>query len=105
MIKEHNTDRLIRTMFFLLFLLVLFAPFGLQYTGYSVSNQKIVYVDKIVSSNAYLSVDGVAQPIPLDSEFYNGQYVYRINYLKIDNDAKKVEIIDNNQIVFEKEIK
>ena len=92
-------------MFFVLFLLVLLAPFGLQYTGYSVSDQKMVYVDKIVSSNAYLLIDGVAQSIPFDPEFYNGQYVYKINYLQIPNSAKKIEIMDNNQIIFVKEIK
>ncbi|MBS3163484.1 hypothetical protein J4427_02235 [Candidatus Woesearchaeota archaeon] len=105
MIGEHNTDRSIRTVFFVLFLLVLLAPFGLQYTGYSVSDQKMVYVDKIVSSNAYLLIDGVAQSIPFDPEFYNGQYVYKINYLQIPNSAKKIEIMDNNQIIFVKEIK
>lgn len=105
MIEEQNTDNLFRTMLFTLLLLILILPLGLNYTGFNVLAQKEINVDKIVSSNAYLLFDGVAQPIPLQTEFYNGEYVYKVKSLQVSSEVKKIEIMDNNQIVFSKELK
>lgn len=104
-IREEESDRNFRLLLFMLLMLVLFIPFGMQYTGFSVYDPNSISVNKVVSANAYLLIDGVAQSIPLDPEFYNGDYVYRIKYLQIPAGAQKIEIIDNNNIVFSKEIK
>jgi len=102
-IKEHKTDSMFRNVLLVLLILVLVLPIGLKYTGYGVSDSGI-YINKIVSSNAYLLIDGVAQPIPQELEFYNGEYVYKLGYLHFPN-VSKIEIVDNNQIVFSKQLK
>lgn len=99
MIEEHDRDLQFRGIMFVLLLLVLVMPFGLNYTGYGVVEEKGILVDKMVSSDAYLIIDGIASPIPLTPEFSNGQYVYRIRYLDLDF-KNKLEIMDNNLIVF-----
>lgn len=99
MIEEHDRDLQFRGIMFILLLLVLVMPFGLNYTGYGIVEEKGILIDKIVSSDAYLIIDGVANPIPLTPEFYNGQYVYKIKYLDLDF-KNKLEIMDNNLIIF-----
>lgn len=103
-IKEDNSDKSFRGILFVLLLLVLFAPFVVNFTGLSVYDKNSISVNKIVSSDAYLLIDGVAQPIPLDPELINGNYVYNIKSLNIPENAKEIKIMDNDQVVFSKEI-
>jgi len=102
-IKEQKTDNMFRNVLLVLLLLILILPVGLKYTGYG-TFESGVYINKIVSSNSYLLVDGVAQPIPQELEFYNGEYVYKLGYLHFP-EAIKIEIVDNNQVVFLKQLK
>jgi len=104
-INEYNSDKNFRMFLFIFLVFLLVLPFGLNYTGFSVSNPNLVLVDKVVSSNAYMLLDGVAKPIPLQTEFIDGRYVYNIKSIEIQLNTKKLEIIDNNQVVFSKDIK
>ncbi|MDD5651391.1 MAG: hypothetical protein PHF86_13415 [Candidatus Nanoarchaeia archaeon] len=104
-IDEHKKDLQFRTFMFIALLFLLVFPFGMNFTGYVVKDDNKIIVNQIVSLNAYLSVDGIAMPIPLEPEFYNGEYVYNIKSLDKPLNAKKIEIIDNNLIVFSQELK
>lgn len=103
-IKEESSDKNFRGVLLVLLVLALFAPFVTNFTGLSVYDKNSISVNKIVSSNAYLLIDGVAQPIPLQAELVSGNYVYNIKSLNIPSNVKEVKIMDNDQVVFSKEI-
>jgi len=103
-IQEDDSDKNFRGFLFVLLLLVLSVPFVMNFTGLSVYNKNSISVNQMVSSDAYLLIDGVAQPIPLQPELVNGNYVYNIKTLNIPENVKEVKIMDNDQIVFSKEI-
>src|SRR3989344_2401035 len=103
-IQEDDSDKNLRGFLFVLLLLVLSVPFVMNFTGLSVYNKNSISVNQMVSSDAYLLIDGVAQPIPLQPELVNGNYVYNIKTLNIPENVKEVKIMDNDQIVFSKEI-
>ncbi|MFA5176342.1 MAG: hypothetical protein WC413_03745 [Candidatus Nanoarchaeia archaeon] len=101
-IEEENHDNWFRNFMLILLVLAILLPLSFQYTGFAVSQgQEInLFIGKTVSTGAYLSIDGVAQAIPIKPELINGEYVYKINYLKVPSSAKHIEIIDNRNLVF-----
>ncbi|MDD5133275.1 MAG: hypothetical protein PHD81_01860 [Candidatus Nanoarchaeia archaeon] len=105
-IEEENHDNWFRNFMLILLVLAILIPLSLQYTGFAISSgqENAIFVGRTVSTGAYLSIDGVAQAIPGNLEFINGEYVYKINYLKVPSSAKHIEIIDNGNLVFVKNL-
>ncbi len=89
----------------ILFLILIYAP---NYTGFAVfdSNEVILNINKFVSPDAVLVVNGISQSIPLELTDETGILGYNIKELKLNlkNGNYVVEIVDNEINVYSEEI-
>ncbi len=105
-INEEEKDIKFRAFFLILLVMAVAFPFLTNFTGYSIYEPKIIIsVNKVVSPDSYLLIDGKAEPIPLNLTLKNGDYVYDIKKLEVDSDVKSLQIIEDNKIVFSKKLK
>lgn len=76
------------------------------FKGFPVTGQYIVSVNKMVSSNAYLEVDGISQAIPLELTKVGEDWYYNITYLDLNLTVgiHTLKIIDNSETVFEQNV-
>ncbi len=106
MIREDDKDTKFRVFMFILLAVALVFPYMTNYTGMVVNEKSnIIEINKIVSPEAYLFIDGHAEPIPKKLTIINNEYVYDIDYLELDPNVNVLQIVDKGEIVFSQRIK
>lgn len=106
MIREDEQDTKFRAFLGILLIIVLAFPFLTNYTGGAVTEiSNRISINKIVSPEAYLLIDGVAEPIPKPLIQKGAKMVYDIDYLELNKEVNTIQIIDDGIIVFYKELK
>ena len=99
--KKYNSWLILAIILFVGSVLFIF---GLKYTGYTIysTNNVSMDINMVISKDAFITVNDVAQPIPLELTEINGSFYYDIKDLSFnfDNGQYNISLIDNGTIVF-----
>lgn len=67
----------------------------------SPTGNTVLEINKQVSSDSYLEVNGEAQPIPVEIKKIGENYVYDISTITVADHHLDIRIIDNGVVVYE----